>query len=66
MHLFCLLCINSNVIGTLGLLLLIEKRGLLTAEKVWQKIALLTRQHGLYLSPKILQQIQIKLLGNRS
>jgi len=58
--------LEINVIGTLGLLLLIEKRGLLTAEKVWQKITLLTRQHGLYLSPKILQQIQIKLLGNES
>ena len=56
--------LEINVIGTLGLLLLIEKRGLLTAEKVWQKITLLTRQHGLYLSPKILLQIQIKLLGN--
>ena len=56
--------LEINVIGTLGLLLLIEKRGLLTAEKVWQKIALLTRQHGLYLSPKILHQIQIKLLDN--
>jgi predicted nucleic acid-binding protein len=56
--------LEINVIGTLGLLLLIEKHGLLTAEKVWQKITLLTRLHGLYLSPKILQQIQIKLLGN--
>ncbi|MEI7996914.1 MAG: hypothetical protein WCH01_18625 [Methylococcaceae bacterium] len=33
---------------------------------MWQKITLLTRQHDFYLSPKILQQIQIKLLGNRS
>jgi predicted nucleic acid-binding protein len=57
--------LEINVIGTLGLLLLIEKRGLLTAEKVWQKISLLNRQHGLYLSPKILQQIQIKLFGNK-
>jgi predicted nucleic acid-binding protein len=55
-----------NVIGTLGLLLFIEKRGLLTAEQVWQKITLLTQQHGLYLSPKILGQIQIKILGNQS
>ncbi|MDD2659052.1 MAG: DUF3368 domain-containing protein [Methylococcales bacterium] len=55
-----------KVIGTLGLLLLIEKQGLLTAEQVWQKITLLTQQHGLYLSPKILQQIQIKLLGKGS
>jgi len=29
--------LEINVIGTLGLLLLFEKRGLLTAEKVWQK-----------------------------
>ena len=57
--------LEINVIGTLGLLLLIEKRGLLTVEKVWQKISLLNRQHGLYLSPKILQQIQIKLFGNK-
>jgi predicted nucleic acid-binding protein len=53
-----------NVIGTLGLLLLLEKRGLLTADDVWQKIILLTQQHGLYLSPKILQHIQFKLRGN--
>ena len=58
--------LEINVIGTVGLLLLIEKRGLLAAENVWQKITLLTRQHDFYLSPKILQQIQIKLLGNRS
>jgi len=29
--------LEINAIGTLGLLLLFEKRGLLTAEKVWQK-----------------------------
>ena len=55
-----------NVIGTLGLLLLFEKHGLLTAEKAWQKITLLIQQHGLYLSPKILRQIEIKLLGKGS
>jgi predicted nucleic acid-binding protein len=53
-----------NVIGTLGLLLLFEKRGLLTAEQTWQKITQLIQQHDLYLSPNILQKIQIKLLGN--
>jgi predicted nucleic acid-binding protein len=52
-----------NVIGTIGLLFLMEKRGLFTAEKVWQKINSLTQQHGMYLSPKMLQQIQLKLLG---
>jgi len=57
--------LEINVIGTLGLMFLIEKRGLLTAERVWQKISLLNRQHGLYLSSKILQQIQIKLFGNK-
>jgi predicted nucleic acid-binding protein len=53
-----------NVIGTLGLLLLFEKRGLLTAEQTWQNITQLIQQHDLYLSPNILQKIQIKLLGN--
>ena len=52
-----------KVIGTLGLLLLIEKRGLLAAEQVWQKITQLTQLHDLYLSPNILRQIQAKLLG---
>lgn len=52
-----------NVIGTIGLLFLMEKRGLFTAEKVRQKINLLTQRHGMYLSPKMLQQIQLKLLG---
>jgi predicted nucleic acid-binding protein len=55
-----------NVIGTLGLLLLFEKRSLLTAEQAWQKITQLIQQHDLYLSPNILQKIQIKLLGNQS
>lgn len=55
--------LEVKVIGTLGLLLLFEKRGLLTAEQAWQKILLLTQQHGLYLSSEILRQIQEKLLG---
>jgi len=38
-----------KVIGTLGLLLLMEKRGLLTAEQVWQKITQLIQQHDLYI-----------------
>lgn len=55
--------LNINVIGTIGLLLLFEKRGLLNAEQAWQKIRLLTEQHDMYLSPPFLQQIKNKLLG---
>ncbi|EIC30229.1 MULTISPECIES: DUF3368 domain-containing protein [Methylomicrobium] len=55
-----------NVIGTLGLLLLFEKRSLLSADQVWQKINLLIQQHGFYVSSNILNQIQIKILGDRT
>lgn len=55
--------LELKVIGTLGLLLLIEKRGILNAEQTWQKIRQLTEQHGMYLSPPLLQQIKNKLLG---
>jgi predicted nucleic acid-binding protein len=55
--------LELNVIGTLGLLLLIEKRGLLNAEQTWQKILQLTEEHGLYLSPLLLQQIKNQLSG---
>lgn len=55
--------LEINVIGTIGLLLLLEKRGLLNAEQTWQKIHKLTEQHGLYLSAPLLQQIKNKLLG---
>ena len=52
-----------NVIGTVGLLLLLEKRKLLSAEQTWQKMQQLTEQHGMYLAPQLLQQIKIRLLG---
>ena len=55
--------LDINVMGTIGLLLLFEKRGLLNAEQTWQKIRLLTEQHDMYLSPSLLQQIKDKLLG---
>ena len=55
--------LEINVIGTVGLLLLFNKRGLLNAEQVWQKIQLLIEQHGMYLSSQFLQQIKNKLLG---
>lgn len=52
-----------GVIGTVGLLLLLEKRNLLSAEQIWQKIRQLTEQHGMYLAPQLLQQIKNQLLG---
>jgi predicted nucleic acid-binding protein len=52
-----------NVIGTVGLLLLLEKRKLLSAEQTWHKMQQLTEQHGMYLAPQLLQQIKIRLLS---
>ncbi|MGZ8223442.1 MAG: DUF3368 domain-containing protein [Methylobacter sp.] len=51
-----------DVIGTVGLLLLLEKRKLLSAEQTWQKLQQFTEQHGMYLAP-LLQQIKIRLLS---
>ncbi len=56
--------LGINVMGTLGLLLLMEKRQLLTRQQVWQFITRLTQQHGMYLSPKIIAQLKEKLLVN--
>jgi len=53
-----------DVIGTVGLLLLLEKRKLLSAEQTWQKMQQLTEQHGMYLAPQLLQQIKNRLLGD--
>ncbi len=58
--------LEVNVIGTLGLLLLFQKRGLLSGDQVWQKVTLLTQLHGLYLSQNILHQIRIKILADRT
>jgi predicted nucleic acid-binding protein len=55
--------LGINVIGTIGLLLLLEKRQLLSAEQIWQKIKQLNEKHGMYLAPKLLQQIKNRLLG---
>jgi predicted nucleic acid-binding protein len=52
-----------DVIGTVGLLLLLEKRKLLSAEQTWQKLQQFTEQHGMYLAPQLLQQIKIRLLS---
>ncbi len=53
--------LGLNVMGTLGLLLLMEKRQLLSNTEVWQLIAELTQRHGMYLSTRILQQLREKL-----
>lgn len=53
--------LELGVIGTLGLLLLLEKRSVLSAEETWHKIWQLTEQHGMYIAPQILQQIKNQL-----
>lgn len=53
--------LELGVIGTLGLLLLLEKRSVLSAEETWHKIQQLTEQHGMYIAPQILQQIKNQL-----
>jgi predicted nucleic acid-binding protein len=53
--------LGLNVMGTLGLLLLMVKKGLLTNQQVWNYIGDLTQQHGMYLSPKIIEQLREKL-----
>jgi predicted nucleic acid-binding protein len=55
--------LGLKVMGTLGLLLLMAKRNLLTNQQVWDLIMDLTQRHGMYLSPKIIEQIQKKLLS---
>lgn len=55
--------LRLNVMGTLGLLLLMAKRQLLTHQQVWQHITDLTQRHGMYLSPKIVGQIEEKLFA---
>jgi len=56
--------LGLDVMGTLGLLLFLEKRRVLNAEQAWRKIRQLTEQHSMYLSLQLLQQIKIQLLGN--
>lgn len=54
--------LGIKVMGTLGILLLLRKRGLLNSETTWLKIKQLNEQHGLYVSPHLLQQIKSQLL----
>jgi predicted nucleic acid-binding protein len=56
--------LGIQVMGTLGILLLLKKRRLLSAETTWLKIEQLTEQHGLYVSPHLLQQIKCQLLSS--
>jgi predicted nucleic acid-binding protein len=55
--------LGIQVMGTLGILLLLKKRGLLSAETTWLKIEQLTEQHGLYVSPHLLLQIKSQLFS---
>ena len=50
--------------GSMGILLLLKKRGLFSAETTWLKINQLADQHGLYVSPQLLQQIENQLLSS--
>lgn len=50
--------LGFNVMGTLGLLLLMEKRQFLNSKEVWLLIAELTQRHGMYLSDSILKQLK--------
>lgn len=56
--------LGLKVMGTLGLLLLMEKRQLLSNTEVWQLITQLTQRHGMYLSSPILQQLREKLFNS--
>jgi predicted nucleic acid-binding protein len=53
--------LRLNVVGTIGLLLMMIKKGLLTNQQVWEYIGALTQHHGMYLSPKIIKQLSQKL-----
>ena len=55
--------LGLKVIGTIGMLLLLKKRGMLDTEQTWGKIYQLTEQHNMYLSPQLLQQLKKLLLG---
>jgi len=55
--------LGLKVIGTIGILLLLEKRGLLNANQTWQKITQLTERHNMYLSPQLLKRLKVQLLG---
>ncbi len=53
--------LDLNVMGTLGLLLLMTKQECLTPQQAWDDITDLTTQHGMYLSPRMLEHIKAAL-----
>jgi len=53
--------LGLKVMGTVGLLLLMNKQQRLTAEQVWQYLTALTQKHGMYLSPALMVSIKQKL-----
>jgi len=54
--------LGLKVMGTLGLLLLMGKKGLLTSQQILDYIDDLTQQHGMYLSTHIIEQLKQKLV----
>lgn len=52
-------------IGTVGLLLFAQRRALVDPETAMTKIDALVQVHGLYLSPKILEQVRADLARSR-
>ena len=55
--------LGLQVIGTVGLLLWMEKEQLLDAGQTWEKLQQLTERHGMYLSPSLREQLKQQLLG---
>lgn len=58
--------LGLHVMGTLGILLLFEKRSILSTHEVWDKITQLIEQHGLYLSANVLNQIKQHLFSTNN
>jgi predicted nucleic acid-binding protein len=56
--------LGLQVIGTIGLLLWMEKKQLLDAGQTWQKLQQLTEHHGMYLLPSLREQLKTQLLGS--
>lgn len=55
--------LGLQVIGTVGLLLWMEKKQLLDAGQTWERLQQLTERHGMYLSPSLREQLKQQLLG---
>jgi len=53
--------LGLNVIGTIGILLLLKKWQKLNANETWGKIMELTEQHNMYLSTRIFESLKGQL-----